>query len=129
MKAGGLKRQLEQFGTLFGLKLSHLVFTLTEQLSCTLQAKNTTVQAAISAAYRTESWLKWQRTDEKFDSFYADVLSTSAGWTEAPILPRKCRMPQRLGDGAAPHQFTTAKDQCRATSFGVIDTVAGELNR
>ena len=93
MKAGGLKRQLEQFGTLFGLKLSHLVFTLTEQLSCTLQAKNTTVQAAISAAYQTESWLKWQRTDEKFDSFYADVLFTSEGLTKALTPTRKRRMP------------------------------------
>lgn len=42
-KAGGFLAQMEKFSTFFGLKLSHLVFSGTEQLSISLQGKDTTV--------------------------------------------------------------------------------------
>lgn len=49
-RARGILVQLHQFETYFGLKLSHLVFSATEQASCALQSKNTTVQEALKAA-------------------------------------------------------------------------------
>ena len=45
-RASGLLSLLEKFGTYFGLKLSHLLFSATEQTSTTLQRKNLSVQEA-----------------------------------------------------------------------------------
>ena len=39
LKAGGLLQSLEKFSTLFGLRLSHRLFSAAEQLSLTLQKK------------------------------------------------------------------------------------------
>ena len=44
MKAGGFVRQLQLFSTFFGLKLCTIILAPTEQLSRTLQSKDTTVQ-------------------------------------------------------------------------------------
>ena len=46
-------QQLEKFSTFFGLKLSFMVFSATEQLSRALQGKDTTIQEAQSAAFLT----------------------------------------------------------------------------
>jgi len=43
-KAGGYLAQMEKFSTFFGLNLSHLKFPGTEQLSLTLQGKDTIIQ-------------------------------------------------------------------------------------
>lgn len=55
MKAGGYLAQMENFTTYFGLKLSHLVFSGAEQLSLTLQGKDTTIQEASMAAELTST--------------------------------------------------------------------------
>ena len=44
--------QLHTFGTYFGFKLSHLVFSATEQLSCFLQTKDVSLQEAPAVAVR-----------------------------------------------------------------------------
>ena len=49
-KAGGFLALLEKFSTFFGLKMSHLIFSGTEQLCLTLQGKDTTIQEATVAA-------------------------------------------------------------------------------
>ena len=46
-KAGGILAQLHTFDTYFGFKLSHLVFSATEQLSCFLQTKDVSLQEAL----------------------------------------------------------------------------------
>ena len=50
MKAVGYLNSMEKFSTYFGLKLSHLVFSATEQLSLTLQGRDTTIQEAVQAS-------------------------------------------------------------------------------
>ena len=49
MKAGGILHAMEKFCTSFGLHLSHLVFTVTEQLLLSFQGqgKDTTVQCRL----------------------------------------------------------------------------------
>ena len=49
-RANGILAQLERFDTYFGLKLSNLVFSATEQTSIALQGKSTTIQEALTAA-------------------------------------------------------------------------------
>ena len=65
---------MEKFNTCLGLELSHLIFAGTEQLSITLQGKNTTVQEATTDADLTVSYLEQLRTEECFHSIYEDVV-------------------------------------------------------
>ena len=70
MKAGGCLALMERYSTFFSLKLSFLVFSCTEQLSCTLQGKDTTIQEAKEAALLTESHLRRRRSDAAYNEFY-----------------------------------------------------------
>ena len=56
LKAGCLLSSLEKFQTLFGFKLGHLVFPVSETLSTTLQGKDTSLQEAISAVDLAKSF-------------------------------------------------------------------------
>jgi hypothetical protein len=47
LKAGGLLHALNQFSTLVGLKLSHLLYSAAETVSPTLQRKHITLQDAL----------------------------------------------------------------------------------
>ena len=49
-KGNGMAIRMESFDTFFGLKLSYLLFSSSEQLSINLQAKNITVQEAVHGA-------------------------------------------------------------------------------
>ena len=69
--AGGFLAQMEKFSTYFELKLSHLIFSGTEQLSIALQGKDTTVQEAVAAAELTVNFLERLRLDSSFDEFYS----------------------------------------------------------
>ena len=60
-RANGILTQLERFDTYFGQKLSHLVFSATEQTSNALQGTSTTVQEALVAANLAKSYLVRQR--------------------------------------------------------------------
>ena len=62
-KAGGFLALMDKFCTYFGLQLSHLIFSGTEQLSYTLQGKETTIQDASRAADVTLQYLQGLRSD------------------------------------------------------------------
>ena len=47
LKAGGIVSALEKLNTLFGLKLGHILFGTAEEVSKSLQAKDTTLQQAL----------------------------------------------------------------------------------
>ena len=110
MKASGFLQQMEKFSTFYGLKLGHLVFSVTECLSCTLQGKDTTIQEAVEAAKLTGSYLQRLRSDEEYARFYQDVVQASQDLTDEPILPRRRKIPRRINDGADPHQYETPQD-------------------
>lgn len=87
-KASGLHMQMMAFETYFGLRLTHLVFSATDQFSTNLQSENIIIQEATRGAGLLVSHLKTLRTDERFDHFYEQVVSESSLLTEEPILPR-----------------------------------------
>ena len=62
---------------------------MTEQLSINLQAKDITIQEAVSGAKLLVSHLKSLRTDAKYNAFYEEVIRTSQGVTSEPTLPRQ----------------------------------------
>ena len=66
---------MEKFSTFFGLKLAHLIFSASGQLSTTLQAKDTTAQNAFTAARLTQDFKTRQREHASFKTFYEAVVT------------------------------------------------------
>ena len=93
---------MEKISTFFGLKLSMLVFASCEQLSLTLQGKDTLVQDAVYAATVTRQHLNNLRSEEKFNTFYESVVSSSTNLTNPPVLPHFCKPPRQPCDGSTP---------------------------
>lgn len=110
MKAGGFLRMMEKFTTFFGLKLCLMVFSSTEQLSCTLQGKDTTIQEAKGAAMLAEAHLRRQRNDDAFDKFYEWVVTEAKELTEEAVLPRRRSVPRRTVEEAECYHHETPKD-------------------
>ena len=109
-----------KFKAFFGLKLS---FSATEQLSHTLQGKDTSLQQAVAAFQLAVSFLERQRTEEAFSSFYKSVLFESHNLTEKPVLPhqRESTMLQ------LPHSFSNPESLYRQYYFEALDAVIQEL--
>ena len=128
-RAGEVLSLLRQFDTFFGLNLSHLIFSATEQTSRALQAKDISVQEALNAVNLTVAFLKRQRIDTAYQLFYSLVVTNAKKYTDDPVLPRYRRPPRRLDDGSAPHVFTSPKDYYRAKYFEALDFVENEVNR
>ena len=128
-RATGVLAMLEKFSVFFGLKLSYLVFGATEQVSHALQAKDTTVQEALSSAKMAEAFVQRQRSNDAFDRFYDSTVIEAQNYTMVPVLPRYRRPPRRLDDGADPYAFTTPKDYYRRQYFEVLDFIKEELSR
>ena len=75
------------FSTFFGFKLSHLVFSAIEQLSISLQGKDTTMQEAVAAADLAIKFLRDQMDESVFESFYGQVIECATNQTKEPTLP------------------------------------------
>ena len=96
-KAGGFLSLMEKFSTFLGLKLSCVIFSGTEQLSLTLQSKETTIQEGTMAAELAIQYLERQRSDSSFAYFYSKVVEDSKDLTSPPTLPRYRQPPTRCG--------------------------------
>lgn len=70
-----------------------MVFSSTEQLSCTLQGKDTTIQEAKGAAMLAKSHLKRQRNDDAFEKIYEFVVKESQDLTKNQFCQGKRKSP------------------------------------
>ncbi len=128
-RASGIFALMEKFKTYFGLKLSVFIFSITENLSVTLQGVDTNVDDCFTAVNASIEALNNYRNDEHFTKFFESVKSAAEDKCDPPVLPRQRRIPRRLNDGTSQHQFTTVEDVYRKEYFEVIDAVKGELER
>ena len=129
MKAGRFVRQLQLFGTFFGLKLCLIIFSSVEQLSRTLQFKDINIQEARAAALITENFLRRQRTDSAFETFYSAVISASQNLTDESVLPRPRKLPRQINDGVPSHQPSTPTEMYRQKCYEALDVVCEEIKR
>ena len=127
-KASGLTAHLKKFDTYIGLKMSHLIFSATEQTSVMLQGKNTSLQEALNCVEMATGYLKKLRSDESFDRFYKATVEEAKTYTDDPTLPRCRRLPRRFDDGAAPHSFSSPEEYYRSHWFYSIDLVVEEIS-
>lgn len=128
-RAGGVLAQMQKFDTYFGLKLSHLVFGATEQLSRTLQHENISLMEALTATELAQAHLKHFRTDEQFNQFYERTKITAEERTDPPCLPRYKRAPKRLDDGSKPHRYGSPEAYHRHLFFELLELVNGEISK
>ena len=120
---------MQKFSTCYALKLSYLVFSATEQLSLTLQAKDTTMQEAVQASKLAVNFLERQRADDAFDAFYSQVLNECKDFTDEPTLPCQRRAPKRIDSGSSACTFDSPKSSFRKAYYEVLDTAGGELQQ
>ena len=128
-RANGVLTMLEKFSVYFGLKLSFLVFSATEQVSKALQAKDTTVQEALTSVKAAELFVQRHKNDEWFEMFYDTAVTEAERYSIVPTLPRYRRPPSRLDDGARPHVYSSPKEYFRRQYYEVLDMVNGEISR
>ena len=109
LKAGGLLHSLEKFSSLFGLRLSYLLFSAAEQVSLTLQQKDISLNDALNAVDVAKQFFKKRRSDENFNSFYDLTVTTAQKHgIGQPELPRNRRHPSRFENGSDPHVFSVS---------------------
>lgn len=120
---------MQKFETYFALKLAYLLFSAVEQFSVNVQAKDITIQEAVNGAKLLATYLKSLRNETKFDLVYNTVYHDSRNLTEEPSLPRPRKMPRRLDDGAASHQYQNPKERYRHSYFETLELAVGEVER
>ena len=87
--------QMESFSFFFGLLLSHRIYSLTDNLSKTLQKERISALEGQRLANLTVDTLKGMRTREAFDLFFELTKKKAAKLdVEEPMLPRKRRRPK-----------------------------------
>ena len=128
-KACGLLALMDKFSVFFGLKLSHLVFAMTEQLSITLQSKDITAQEATNGVNLALRFFHRQRCDTSFAELYKQTLEEAKDLTQPPVLPRVRKASKRLDSGSNQHVFITPEDYFRKSYYEVVDMLVNELNR
>ena len=91
----GVKTQMESFNLFFGLNLGHRIFSHTDKLSKTLQAKKMSACSSKRWAELTIQVLQNMKNEHLFNSFYDSVVkkSTECGFIKDPINPRKREPP------------------------------------
>ena len=87
LKAGGLLHALEVFSTLFGLKLAHLLFSVAEQVSSTLQSKDITLKESLVSVSTAKKFYLRIRADNEFEHFYSSTTQLASKYgVSAPVL-------------------------------------------
>ena len=128
LKAGGVLSALEKFETFFSLRLCYLLFGCAENTSKVLQAKDISVQEAVSAVKVTQSFYQRQRQDEYFEKFFESTITDARALNIGePVLPRFRRPPQRF-DGDTQHEFRHPRELFRKQYFEALDLLIQELH-
>ena len=125
LKAGGIVSALEKFSTLGS---SLVIFSGTaEEVSKSLQAKDTTLQQALSSINLASAFYRRQRSDKEFKRFYDDVEEAQQLAIGEPQLPRYRRPAARIDSGSHPHCFSSPRDYYRHLYFEACDLLLREL--
>uniref|UniRef100_H3A554 HAT C-terminal dimerisation domain-containing protein n=1 Tax=Latimeria chalumnae TaxID=7897 RepID=H3A554_LATCH len=121
-RAGGILAMLDKLDTFYGLCLSYLVFSATEQLSRTLQAVNTSLHNARNAVQLTSGNLQNRPAKHSTTEDARDL-------TAAPVLPRHHRPPIRIDEGEKKknHTFQSPESFYRKQYYKLLDLLDNEL--
>ncbi|CAF3500966.1 unnamed protein product [Adineta steineri] len=128
--AAGWLNQMENFQTFFGLKLGHLIFVATEELSCSLQRVENSLHDVLCAVNVLINYFTRIRSDEYFENFYSKLVAEAEYLTDEPRMPRNRRPPSRFITDATqiPRIPSTCTELYKNQYQNVIDGVLKALN-
>ena len=134
-RAAGLERKMNYFNFMYGLRLSMLVLTHSDNLSATLQTPNICAADAQKTANMVIDTLQKLRTDERAQNFFDLVKKESVrlGIDEPePCLPRRKKALRRMDDyfgygSSTPHHHDTAASHYLAIYFAAISMVTSTI--
>ena len=125
-----------------GLNLTHTVYSLTDNLSKTLQKEKLSAVEGKSVAMKIVQTFKSMRNEQSADLFFEKVSkkSSSFDFIQKPILPRKRRNPNyktmndyfradgRLEDKTTEAYYpATAKQHYRGLHYEVLDAILNAI--
>ena len=127
----GYNFQMRTFSFFFGLCLGQRLYSLTDNLSKTVQKEKMSALGAQRIASLTVTTIEGMRNDESFNMFYKSVEKKAMAFPEieAPMLPRKRRRPNYsimqfvIGDNEThAHRRESIEDFYRQIFYEVIDS-------
>ncbi|XP_048583324.1 zinc finger MYM-type protein 1-like [Nematostella vectensis] len=122
----GVQCQMKEFDYFFGLNLGNMLFSITDNLSKTLQKTKMSAVQGQRLAELTITTLSNMRSEQNFSDFYALVLQRRNSLEceiSEPKLPRKRAPPKKLDDGSEPYHPPAAEDRYRTMYFSALDDI------
>ena len=119
----GVASQMKTFSYLFGIVLGDLILQHSDNLSCTLQKVDISATQGQEVTSMTVQTLISLRSDNNYKLFWEKIshLAEKLEVSE-PALPRQRKVPKRLDDGKAAHEYpATAEEHFRQIYYEALD--------
>ena len=87
------------------------------------------MQECLSAVNIALAFIKRQRKDTAYQSFYSLVVLKAKKYTDDPVLLRYRRSPRRLDVRSAPHSFAPPEKYYRVKYYEALDFTENEISR
>ena len=87
------------------------------------------MQETLSAVNIALAFIKRQRKDTAYQSFYSLVVLKAKKYTDDPVLLRYRRPPRRLDVRSAPHSFAPPEKYYRVKYYEALDFTENEISR
>jgi len=137
----GCQTQMSQFRFFFGLNLAHTVYSLTDNLSKTLQKEKLSASAGKSVAMKTVETFQNMRSESSADLFFEIVSrkASSFNFIADPELPRKRKNPnyKTLNDfftvndpqsqSSEPYHPKTVKEHYRTMYYEALHAIINSI--
>ena len=136
----GCQAQMKSFPFFFGLCISHRLYSLTDNLSKTLQKERMSALESKHLADLTLETLRGMRNEEHFNLFFQTVKVKAVKFdVESPCLPRKRRRPQysmlqfvhgheETSNKTGAYNPATVEDHFRQIYHDALDTIIAAIS-
>ena len=136
----GAQKQMQQFQFFYGLCLGHRIFSISDNLSKTIQSEDMSAVSGLHLAELTIETYRGMRTDENAALFFNTTVKKASNhsFITKPTLPRKRRRPNYKSilnymqlDGydnvENAHHPANAEDYYKQQYFEVLDLVISSI--
>ena len=128
-QAGTLLKSVCTFDFVFNLFLLSHIFSMTNVLSKYLQSTCISICHALEKVEAVCQSMLALRSEQEFDRFWKEATDICAklGFDD-PVLPRRRKVPARLGGGSTDPMYTNVKQYYLVTSFyPIIDVISSRM--
>ena len=124
-KLAGVLSVMRTFDYYYGLKLSYLILSQTDNLSKSLQAAKLSASEGHQLVNMTVNTLETKITDQKFTEFWDMVTSDAIKHNiDEPLLPRKRKRPAKVKDFFSPlKEFSNEVEYYKYHYFNALNVI------